>query len=350
MQPGSAFSCPVKVFELLLSSNQEQSGAAASAGSFSATGTSRDRTTSFESSFDGGGGGTSVLDSSAGNDHDQNRNSLDIKSAGQHSSALLNQYAEAIGCAKELVRIVGEQDEQLKSEAKVAALLAAHTQANVLALVERQFRDLSSDGTSGSPNPATIKAVTEIELDKGQLGFYSARFLVLLKLLRAPATLGHSLLEACKKEKAAFEEQTGVYGGGSSSPSSPSSSSPELEYALAKRKHYVLLVELYIRAHECFTAQCDVHGIALVLRRTRLLITSELQAERYFHLILRLLTGIGRYSEMTYCFDLFRDCDRFELILSKRVQRVSCVLFWLLVIFMTIFDFFYRLLSYGSPF
>ncbi len=321
MQPGSAFSCPVKVFELLLSSNQEQSGA--SAGSFSAS--ARDRTTSFESSLDGGGGGTSVLDSSAGNDHDQNRNSLDTKSAGQHSSALLNQYAEAIGCAKELVRIVGEQDERLKSEAKVAALLAAHTQANVLALVERQFRDLSSDGngTSGSPNPATIKAVTEIELDKGQLGFYSARFLVLLKLLRAPATLGHSLLEACKKEKAAFEEQTGVYGGGSSSPSSPSSSSPELEYALAKRKHYVLLVELYIRAHECFTAQCDVHGIALVLRRTRLLITSELQAERYFHLILRLLTGIGRYSEMTYCFDLFRDCDRFELILSKRVQRVS---------------------------
>ncbi|OTF82470.1 hypothetical protein BLA29_010210 [Euroglyphus maynei] len=24
---------------------------------------------------------------------------------------------------------------------------------------------------------------------------------------------------------------------------------------------------------------------------------------------------------MTYCFDLFRECDRFELILSKRVQR-----------------------------
>lgn len=326
---------PVALFELLLSSSQ--SGPSSDSVSTSGLDSSlpRNRTTSFaESSFDG----RSSLYNDSQLDHDQNRHSLDdSKAIDEHSSSqrLLDQYAEAIACAKELVRTVGgEEDERLSSEAAVAALLAAHTRANVQALVERQFHGI----TSGNGSP-TLKSVTEIELDKGQLSFYSARFLVQLKLLKSPSVLGHSLLDACRKAKAAFEEEEvtqpdsevlvrsvergGRIRGSFFTDSSSIATSPELEYALRKRKHYVLLVELLIRAHECFTAQCDVHGIAGVLRRARLFITNELAVERYYHLVLRLLTGIGRYSEMTYAFDLFREADRFELVLSKRVQRVS---------------------------
>ncbi|CAG2183624.1 unnamed protein product, partial [Oppiella nova] len=33
------------------------------------------------------------------------------------------------------------------------------------------------------------------------------------------------------------------------------------------------------------------------------------------------MTGIGRYSEMTYCFDLFKENNEFELLLSKRIEK-----------------------------
>jgi spatacsin len=83
-----------------------------------------------------------------------------------------------------------------------------------------------------------------------------------------------------------------------------------------------LLTELYIKAHECFSLSCDVKGIALVLRKSRLLITQNLLQSQDFNLILRLMTGIGRYSEMTYCFDILKESNQFELLLSKRIEKV----------------------------
>lgn len=294
----------VKVFHLLLSSGQTESGA------------------ELSNLYHGRSRMESISDAV---DHDNNRNSLDPSAQGQ--SFLINKYTEAIGCAKELVEIVAEQDEQLNSEAKIATLLAAQTQSNVQQLVDRQFKDsLSVSGAATGQVPTNL--ITEIELDKNQLSLYSARFLVLIKLLKTPSTLGHTLLDICKKQKITFDSLLER-----SKDCSVVEAKSEFDLVLSKRKHYLLLVELTIRAHECFTAECDVHGIALVLRRTRLLITQELQSERYFHLILRLLTGLGRYSEMTYCFDLFRECDRFELILSKRVTRVSFLLSCPLVLY-----------------
>ncbi|XP_054159644.1 spatacsin-like [Oppia nitens] len=82
-----------------------------------------------------------------------------------------------------------------------------------------------------------------------------------------------------------------------------------------------VLTKLYIKAHECFTNECDVKGIALVLRKTRIFITQSLLPLKDFDSILRLMTGIGRYSEMTYCFDLFRENNQFELLLSKRIEK-----------------------------
>lgn len=240
---------------------------------------------------------------------------------------MMNLYMEAIACAKELIKIVAEQDEQLNSEEKISSHLANYTYANMQQLVDRQFKDSLTSHTDSTQTGNSV--VTEIELDKSHLALHSARFLVMIKLLQEPSILGHALIDICKKQKNSFdfilERANDTKLRDSSLSSSSNDLQAETDLALVKRKHYVLLTELYIRAHECFTAQCDVHGIALVLRRTRLLITQELQPARYFHLILRLLTGIGRYSEMTYCFDLFQECDRFELILSKRVQRVSAL-------------------------
>lgn len=35
---------------------------------------------------------------------------------------------------------------------------------------------------------------------------------------------------------------------------------------------------------------------------------------------MRLLTGIGRYNEMTYVFDLLHQHHRFEILLRKKVD------------------------------
>jgi len=85
---------------------------------------------------------------------------------------------------------------------------------------------------------------------------------------------------------------------------------------------YALLTKLYIKAHECFSLACDVNGIVLVLRKSRLLITQTLLQLNDFNSILNLLTGIGRYSEMTYCFDILKENNQFELLLSKRIEKV----------------------------
>ncbi|KAI2807893.1 hypothetical protein BLOT_005833 [Blomia tropicalis] len=279
----------LSIFQLLLSSNLNDQ--------YNVSSDDTSKLNSFES--------RSQLDASGDDfDHDHCRESLDPNTS---QSSSINSYMEAIACAKDLINIVGEQDEHLNTDEKVALQLANHTYNNVQMMVDRQFKDCQ-----------TSTAATEIEMDKQQLAFFNARFLVLIKLLHQPSILGHTLIDICKRQKATFDTYTDLK---NEDPNVSKETQAQFDYLLSKRKHYVLLVELHIRAHECFTAQCDVHGIALVLRRTRVLITQELQSERYFHLILKLLTGIGRYSEMTYCFDLFRECDRFEMILSKRVQR-----------------------------
>ncbi|CAG2100254.1 unnamed protein product [Medioppia subpectinata] len=95
----------------------------------------------------------------------------------------------------------------------------------------------------------------------------------------------------------------------------------ESEALLNDSKNNFILTKLYIKAHECFAHECDVKGIALVLRKTRLFITQNLLQLKDFNSILRLMTGIGRYSEMTYCFDLFKENNQFELLLSKRIEK-----------------------------
>lgn len=81
-------------------------------------------------------------------------------------------------------------------------------------------------------------------------------------------------------------------------------------------------VELYIRAHDCFSVCSDIEGISLVLRNARQLVVQQLAPANDYYSMIRLLTGIGRYSEMTYIFDLLKEHHKFEMLLGKRIEKV----------------------------
>ncbi|XP_043933635.1 spatacsin [Protopterus annectens] len=79
-------------------------------------------------------------------------------------------------------------------------------------------------------------------------------------------------------------------------------------------------VELLILAHDCFTATCHMEGIARVLDAARHLSHDHLTPNEEYSLMVRLLTGIGRYNDMTYIFDLLHQNHRFEMLLRKNVE------------------------------
>ncbi|XP_074533842.1 spatacsin [Halichoeres trimaculatus] len=80
------------------------------------------------------------------------------------------------------------------------------------------------------------------------------------------------------------------------------------------------IVELLIVAHDCFSLTCNMEGIVRVLQAARHLSHTHLAPGEHFGLLVRLLTGIGRYNEMTYVFDLLHQNHRFEMLLRKKVD------------------------------
>ncbi|XP_070207763.1 spatacsin-like isoform X2 [Littorina saxatilis] len=86
--------------------------------------------------------------------------------------------------------------------------------------------------------------------------------------------------------------------------------------------HSVLSMEteLLIMAHECHTAGCNMEGISNVLRAARVC-AQCLSAANQYQLMMRLLTGVGRYSEMTYVFDYLQQHHQFEMLLRKGIDK-----------------------------
>ncbi|XP_070763386.1 spatacsin [Enoplosus armatus] len=80
------------------------------------------------------------------------------------------------------------------------------------------------------------------------------------------------------------------------------------------------IVELLIVAHDCFSLTCNMEGIVRVLQAARHLSHTYLAPGEHFSLLVRLLTGIGRYNEMTYVFDLLHQNHRFEMLLRKKMD------------------------------
>uniref|UniRef100_A0A4W4GRA6 Spatacsin C-terminal domain-containing protein n=1 Tax=Electrophorus electricus TaxID=8005 RepID=A0A4W4GRA6_ELEEL len=79
-------------------------------------------------------------------------------------------------------------------------------------------------------------------------------------------------------------------------------------------------VELLILAHDCFSLTCNMEGIVKVLQAARHLSHTHLAHKDGYGLLVRLLTGIGRYNEMTYIFDLLNQNHHFEILLRKKQE------------------------------
>uniref|UniRef100_A0A8D2B0G6 SPG11 vesicle trafficking associated, spatacsin n=1 Tax=Sciurus vulgaris TaxID=55149 RepID=A0A8D2B0G6_SCIVU len=78
--------------------------------------------------------------------------------------------------------------------------------------------------------------------------------------------------------------------------------------------------ELLILAHHCFTLTCHMEGIIRVLQAARMLTDNHLAPSEEYGLVVRLLTGIGRYNEMTYIFDLLHEKHYFEVLMRKKLD------------------------------
>ncbi|XP_063238820.1 spatacsin [Bacillus rossius redtenbacheri] len=114
---------------------------------------------------------------------------------------------------------------------------------------------------------------------------------LLLELCPDAAPLGHRLLSAAAQV--------------------PGSSSDALRQ----------VVELVVHAHDCFSAACSMEGIVGVLRRARIISRSLLRREEW-GLMVRLLTGVRRFTEMSYIFQMLKKNDRFEFLLGKGMDKV----------------------------
>ncbi|EDO45609.1 predicted protein, partial [Nematostella vectensis] len=79
-------------------------------------------------------------------------------------------------------------------------------------------------------------------------------------------------------------------------------------------------LELLVRAHECHTMACNMEGISRVLKCGRQLTTALADAEEY-RLMVRLLTGVGRFREMSYIFDTLIQHLHFELLVQTGIDK-----------------------------
>ncbi|XP_053966842.1 uncharacterized protein LOC128868592 [Anastrepha ludens] len=85
---------------------------------------------------------------------------------------------------------------------------------------------------------------------------------------------------------------------------------------LSHKKQNIIYVELLIKAHQCYVHECSMEGIANVLNRAKALNAVLTQAKSW-SLIVRMLSGIGRYREMFYCFDSLLKNEQFESLLGQ---------------------------------
>uniref|UniRef100_A0A0C9R810 SPG11 protein n=1 Tax=Fopius arisanus TaxID=64838 RepID=A0A0C9R810_9HYME len=82
-----------------------------------------------------------------------------------------------------------------------------------------------------------------------------------------------------------------------------------------------IVVELLVRAHHCFTASCCMEGIASVLRKCQQF-SNTLQSLKLWSLLVRLMTGVGRFTEMNYILQILRENDQFEFLLGIGTDKV----------------------------
>ncbi|XP_052737622.1 spatacsin isoform X2 [Bicyclus anynana] len=85
---------------------------------------------------------------------------------------------------------------------------------------------------------------------------------------------------------------------------------------LSTKQVNIISIELLVLAHECFSCACDTEGVAVVLRSAQAL-CARLLAARSWRLMVRLLTGLARYTECAYILQALRDNHQFEFLLGQ---------------------------------
>ncbi|XP_063702684.1 spatacsin [Culicoides brevitarsis] len=85
---------------------------------------------------------------------------------------------------------------------------------------------------------------------------------------------------------------------------------------LSQKKQNTIQIELLIKAHLCFLYECSMEGIAEVLQKSKALV-NVLTNSKSWSLIIKLLTGIGKYKEMFYCFEILIENKQFEALLKQ---------------------------------
>lgn len=83
---------------------------------------------------------------------------------------------------------------------------------------------------------------------------------------------------------------------------------------------YIILTEMLIRSHDCFTQSCSMEGISNVLQTCKLCAT-KLEKAGEFNIMIRLLTGIAHFSEMTYIMDYLWNNHQFEMLFGKGIGK-----------------------------
>ena len=84
---------------------------------------------------------------------------------------------------------------------------------------------------------------------------------------------------------------------------------------------FVIVIELLIKSHDCFVQSCAMDGISNVLQTSKLCAT-KLEKAGEFNIMIRLLTGIAHFSEMTYIMDFLWNNHQFEMLFGKGIEKV----------------------------
>ncbi|XP_045491000.1 spatacsin [Colias croceus] len=85
---------------------------------------------------------------------------------------------------------------------------------------------------------------------------------------------------------------------------------------LSSKQVNTISIELLVLAHECFSCACDTEGVAVALRSAQAL-AARLLAARSWRLMVRLLTGLARYTECAYILQALRENHQFEYLLGQ---------------------------------
>ncbi|CRL01871.1 CLUMA_CG015712, isoform A [Clunio marinus] len=93
---------------------------------------------------------------------------------------------------------------------------------------------------------------------------------------------------------------------------------------MSLKKQNIIRVELLTTAHECFCHECSTEGIGAVLNLAKNL-CNHLTVKKNFNLIVKLMCGIGRFREMSYCFEILIRNDQFEALLVK-ITKIGKIL------------------------